>query len=113
MKLQTKDWRVHLARVSALDCMVTRVIASMQRKSRLANKPLLDRLFGRIRADEGKHVRITRDLVLDMQDGAEILAREKELVAEEFINLLRSDAAHIESINVSPEQLFRHLHHEE
>lgn len=64
MRLQSRDRTLHFARIAALDASVCRMLSQLIRSTALAPCQGLVSGLARIRADEARHVRVSRALAL-------------------------------------------------
>ncbi|HEY5800434.1 MAG TPA: hypothetical protein VIT92_09445 [Burkholderiaceae bacterium] len=111
MRLKSADAEIHFARIAALDCLVTRVLAALQgRHSLLHGQAVLMRMLSRIRHDEGRHVRATRGFLLEAGAPAALLAAERLWVAECFRHFLAPYACAFDRVHVDPHILMKCLH---
>lgn len=111
LRLKSAHAPTHFARISALDCFFTRVLAALQgRHSLLHGHAPLMRLFGRIRADEGRHVRATRGYLLDAGVPPALLRGERARVAAQFGEFLAPYFGAFDRLQVDPRILVNCLH---
>ena len=111
--LESREPIVHLARVAALDGCVCRVLTHvLQRAAEEHFEASLVDLLTNIRADEARHVRMTRHLVLML--GADVaLLRGVDLdVRDGFATLLVERAASFEALSVDCAHLAASLRRE-
>ncbi len=104
--LESREPTVHLARVAALDACVcqvlTRLLVSSDPQS--LSEPLRS-LLARIRADEGRHVRVSRDLARLLGADPTLLQSVSADVRHRFAPVLESRAAAFEAVGLDPTYL--------
>lgn len=111
MRLRAESASAHLARLSALDSFVTRTLAALQCKtSALRSFPSVMHLYDKIRFDEGNHVRITRDHLVQHEVAAGFMAAEREHVAAAYTELLRPYFDSFEALGVDSDRLRKSIH---
>ncbi len=97
--LESREPTVHLARVAALDACVcqvlTRLLVSSDPQS--MGRPLRS-LLARIRADEGRHVRVSRNLARLLGADTELLRSVSVDVRHRLAPVLQSCAASFEAV---------------
>lgn len=65
VRLQVGGFVAHLAKIAALDAAVCTILSRLLRPGLpLANCPPVERIIGRIRRDEARHVELSRSIVL-------------------------------------------------
>jgi hypothetical protein len=110
LHLKSAHAPTHFARISALDCFVSRVLAALQgRRSLLRGHAPLMRLLGRIRADESRHVRATRGYLLDAGAPQAMLREERARVAAQFLDFLSPYFGAFDLLQVDPRALAHSL----
>ena len=110
LRLESRVPRLHLSRVAALDGAVTRLLAHALTPSvcQLLGAPLVSTLQ-RIRADEGRHVRIARQLALALGSAPQELAQVSGEVRQDFAALLGSREAAFTSLGIDTGALLAHI----
>jgi len=101
ISLDCKDRITHLARVAALDSCVTKILTALLQCKPLKNTLPTRELLYRIREDESRHVRVTRNIVLNASGGEMVLAKEKRLVSISFLKLIQKQKSALESLEIS------------
>jgi hypothetical protein len=98
----------HFARIEALDSAVSRIMHSLSRASWGNTHPLYF-LFDAIKADEARHVGVSRRYATELGISAAERARQRQLIGCRIVEFLLPDAAAFECIGVDPDKLFRLL----
>lgn len=101
---------LHLARIAAIDAAVCTLLSRLLRTGTpLSADPVVHGIFARIRTDESRHVRLSRDIVLAA--GAPPIVRDAAAAARgalAHILMLGSDS--FETLAVDPDALFRDVY---
>lgn len=109
-KLATSDLGLHLARVAALDASFCQVLAEICRPgTEIAAVPELVDLFRRIRSDEGRHVRVSRQCAAALGVTAETERAERSWVVREFAILMTRAAPSFTAVGVNMQRLLDRL----
>jgi hypothetical protein len=105
-RLESREPTVHLARVAALDACVcqilTRVLAYADQR---VLEPRLTALLSGIRADEARHVRVTRELARLLGADLALLRGVNAEVRNGFVPLLLARAQAFEALRVDSTRL--------
>ena len=99
----------HFTRIEILDACVCRIMHALSRASWGVSHPLYH-LFDAIKADEARHVGISRRYGRMLGIGDAETEREKRLIGALIVDFLSSDAAAFECLGVDPARLFKQLH---
>jgi len=111
LRLKSRDALTHFARICALDCFVSRILAALQqRHSRLHRHLPLMAMLSKIRIDESRHVSLTRRYLIEQQLPANRLQSERRWVAERFQAFLSPYLGAYEELGVDPDALLKCLH---
>jgi hypothetical protein len=109
-KLATTDLGLHLARVAALDASFCQVLAEVCRPgSEIAAVPDVLDLFRRIRSDEGRHVRVSRQCAAALGVTAQTEYAERSWVVREFAALMTVAAPAFDAVGVDMQRLLDRL----
>jgi hypothetical protein len=109
-KLATTDLGLHLARVAALDASFCQVLAEVCRPgTEIAAMPELVGLFHRIRSDEGRHVRVSRQCAAALGVTAQTEHVERSWVVREFAALMTAAAPAFDAVGVDMQRLLDRL----
>lgn len=109
-KLATTDLGMHLARVAALDASFCQVLAEICRPgTEIAAVPELVDLFRRIRSDEGRHVRVSRQCATALGVTPETEHAERNWVVREFAALMAAAATAFAAVGVDMQRLLDRL----
>lgn len=111
--LESREPRIHLARIAALDGCVCQVLASVlaQNSQRPAANSLFD-LLSTIRTDEAHHVRVTRNLCCALGSDAESTKAIVFEVRHGFAGLLASRADSFAALGVDAGALILRIRRE-
>jgi hypothetical protein len=110
--LETRDSKVHLARVAALDSCVCQVLT--RTLARAPVEPLkgsLVALLSGIRADEARHVRTSRALARVLGADTQLLRVINLEIRQGFATLLATRAPSFEALGVDSELLLATIRH--
>lgn len=111
-RLASRDPAIHFARIVGLDGGVCITLNSLlQPSSALARAPHACQIWNRIWRDEARHVRISRQHVLDMGISQAKLNQEAEHARKGLVELLRPLADDFEDMKVDPDRLFGRIAH--
>jgi len=104
---------VHLARIGALDACVCQVLTRLLARTdpELLGDSLRD-LLSRIRADEARHVRVSRDLAHLMGADAALLGLINAEVRQGFAPVLESRALAFDALGVDHRHLIAAIRRE-
>lgn len=109
-RMASRDPVTHFARIVGLDSGVCITLNSLlQPSSALAVAPHAYQIWNRIWHDEARHVRISRQHVLDMGIEQAKLVEEGIHVRRSLADLLHPLANDFEDIGVDPDRLFRRI----
>ena len=110
LRLESREPRLHLARVAALDGAVTRLLsrALTPSVSQLLGHSLTNTLQ-RIHGDEGRHVRIARHLALALGSTPDELARISGEVRHDFVAVLRARESAFAALALDTDALLAHI----
>jgi len=111
--LESREATVHLARIAALDACVCQVLSRLL--ARADPQPLgepLRSLLARIRADEARHVRVSRDLARLLGADTTLLRLVNAEVRHRFAPLLESHASAFEALGVDHPHLIATIRRE-
>lgn len=109
-KLATADLGLHLVRVAALDAGFCQVLAEICRPgTEIAAVPELVDLFRRIRSDEGRHVRVSRQCAAVLGVTPETEHAERNWVLREFAALMAVAAPAFAAVGADMQRLLDRL----
>jgi rubrerythrin len=111
--LANNDPTVHFSRVAALDSGVCKIMAALCAAPSVINCPSVQRIFGKIRSDESRHVRISRQYVLDLGLQPAALSGAAENISADLVGLLTPGGDAFENMGVDADRLFRRIKREE
>jgi len=104
--LESREPTLHLARIAALDACVCQVLSCvLERADSRELGSSLRHLLTRIRGDEARHVRVSRDLALLLGADAALLRLVNAEVRERFAPLLEHRAGAFDALGVDHTQL--------
>jgi hypothetical protein len=109
LRQQHRSSAVHFVRIAALDSGACMVLSAMLRpKAMLARAPQVQSIFKRIYADEGRHVRLSREHAIGRLDKtvASDIAHETRI---SLVEVLRSAGNSFEHLGVDADKLYSHL----
>jgi len=98
---------LRLAQICALDACVSRTLAALLKRSTLRRSPVFNRYVERIRKDEAKHVRITRDALNKLGVPHAERREAAAMIHEKYVALLAPVAGAFDVIEVDPDWLFK------
>jgi hypothetical protein len=108
--LATTDLGLHLARVAALDAGFCQVLAEICRPgTEIVAVPELVDLFRRIRSDEGRHVRVSRQCAAALGVTPQTEHAERSWVVREFATLMTAAAPAFAVVGVDMQRLLDRL----
>lgn len=109
-RMASRDPLIHFARIVGLDSGVCITLNSLlQPSSELVNAPHAYQIWSRIWRDEARHVRISRQHVLDLGIEPAKLAEEGIYVRKKLADLLEPLGHDFDAIGVDPDKLFRRI----
>jgi hypothetical protein len=109
-RLASRDPATHFARIIGLDGGVCITLSSLLQPScTLARAPYAYKIWDRIWRDEARHVRISRQHVLDLGIDQAKLNEEGLRARKGLVELLRPLADDFEDMNIDPDRLFRRI----
>jgi hypothetical protein len=106
-KMASQDLAIHFARIAALDSSVCIILSSLTRSCSRA--PALAELFNRIRRDEARHVKFSRQHSCRLGADRSLLEGVAIRVRAELVTLLYPLADSFEDLGVDADRLFRRL----
>src|SRR5262249_2362398 len=86
LRMASRDPALHFARVAALDSGVCVIFAALENP--LSRAPAVVEIFNRIRADEARHVRFSRQHSCSLGADASLLANTAAHIRSELVALL-------------------------
>ncbi len=112
-RLESREATVHLARIAALDACVCQVLTRLLARTdpELFGESLRD-LLPRIRADEARHVRVSRDLASLMGADTALLRLVNAEVRQGFALVLESRALAFDALGVDHTHLIATIRRE-
>ena len=113
INLANPDPAVHFARVAALDSGVCKIMASFCLAPGVVKYPALQRICSKIRSDESRHVRISRQYVMDLGMPPAALSAAADSICGDLVTLLQPGGKALEDLGVDADHLFRRIKREE
>jgi hypothetical protein len=107
LRMASRDPALHFARVAGLDSGVCVILAAVA-KSLGRSRVVVD-TFNRIRGDEARHVRFSREHSRELGGDPSLLANTAVRVRGELVELLDPLASSFESLGLDADHLFRRL----
>jgi hypothetical protein len=107
VRMECRDHALHFARVAALDSCVCVILAALAKP--LAPARVIVETFKRIRGDEARHVRFSREHSCALGADKSLLADTAACVRSELVDLLYPLASSFEDLGVDAEHLFRRV----
>ena len=107
LRVASRDPALHFARVAALDSGVCVVLSALVKP--IARATALVEMFDRIRSDEARHVRFSRQHSYELGADMSLLANTAVQVRSELVALLYPLGHSFEDLGVNADQLFRRI----
>ncbi len=107
LRIASRDPAVHFARVAGLDSGVCVILAALVRP--LARATALTEIFDRIRSDEARHVRFSRQRSYELGADMLLLASTAAQIRSELVALLYPLGRSFEDLGVDVDHLFRRV----
>jgi hypothetical protein len=107
LRMACRDHALHFARVAALDSAVCVILAAVTKP--LARARVIIETFNRIRGDEARHVRFSREHSCELGADKSLLADTAACVRSELVALLYPLASSFEDLGLDADQLFRRV----
>jgi hypothetical protein len=107
LRMASRDPALHFARVAALDSGVCVILAAVAKP--LARARVVVDTFNRIRGDESRHVRFSREHSCELGADPSLLANTAVRVRGELVELLHPLASSFEDLGLDADHLFRRL----
>jgi hypothetical protein len=107
LRMASRDPALHFARIAALDSAVCVILAAVTKPLRRAR--VIIETFNRIRGDEARHVRFSREHSCELGADKSLLADTAACIRSELVALLYPLASSFEDLGVDTDQLFRRV----
>ena len=107
LRMASREPALHFARVAALDSGVCVILAAVAKP--LARTPAVVDTLNRIRRDEAKHVRFSREHSRELGADKSLLAETATCVRSELVALLYPLASSFEDLGLDADHLFRRV----
>jgi hypothetical protein len=107
LRMASRDPALHFARVAALDSYVCVILAAVAKP--LARAGVVVDTFNRIRGDEARHVRFSREHSCELGADKLLLADTAACVRGELVALLYPLASSFEELGLDADRLFRRI----
>ena len=107
LRMASRDPAVHFARIAALDSAVCIVLSALAKP--LARATALVEIFKRIRSDEARHVRFSRQHSYELGADPSLLANTGAQVRSELVALLYPLGQSFEDLSLDLDHLFRRV----
>jgi hypothetical protein len=107
LRMACRDHALHFAKVAALDSAVCVILAAVTKPLRRAR--VVVETFNRIRADEARHVRFSREYSCELGADKSLLADTAACVRSELVALLYPLAGSFEYLGLDTDRLFRRI----
>lgn len=107
LRMASREPALHFARVAALDSGVCVILAAVAKP--LARTPAVVDTLNRIRRDEAKHVRFSREHSCELGADKSLLADTGARIRSELVALLYPLASSFEDLELDADELFRRL----
>jgi hypothetical protein len=107
LRMTCRDHALHLARVAALDSAVCVILAAVTKP--LARARVIIETFNRIRGDEARHVRFSREHSCELGADKSLLADTAACVRGELVALLYPLASSFEDLGLDADHFFRRV----
>ncbi len=109
MRIASRDYGEHFARISGLDSGVCMCLSHLLRAQSIRASQGLSQLFRHIRQDESGHVKVGRQYAIACGFGKADFGRAYALSRERLTDLLSTIADSFEAIGADPDVLFKNL----
>ncbi len=114
LQMSSKDPKTHFARIAALDSAVCKIMAALcGRNAHIRNCKIVHRIATKIRSDEAKHVRVSRQFIVDLGFPVSTLRDFNEIVSTDLVTLLSPIGSAFERLGVDSDRLFCRIKYEE
>jgi hypothetical protein len=107
LRMACRDHALHFAKVAALDSAVCVILAAVTKPLRRAR--VVVETFNRIRGDEARHVRFSREYSCELGADKSLLADTAACVRSELVGLLYPLASSFEDLGLDADRLFRRI----
>lgn len=107
LRIASRDPAVHFARVAGLDSGVCLILSALVRP--LSRATALTDIFDRIRSDEARHVRFSRQRSYELGANTKLLANTATRIRSELVALLYPLGHSFEDLGVDADHLFRRV----
>jgi len=107
LRMACRDHALHFARVAALDSAVCVILAAVTKP--LGQARVIVETFNRIRGDEARHVRFSREHSCELGANNSVLADTAVCVRSELAALLYPLASSFEDLGLDADHLFRRI----
>jgi hypothetical protein len=107
LRMASRDAALHFARVAALDSGVCVILAAVAKP--LARARVVVDTFNRIRADEARHVKFSREHSRELGADKSLLADTAARIRSELVALLYPIASSFEDLGLDANYLFRRV----
>jgi hypothetical protein len=107
LRMASRDPALHFARVAALDSCVCVILAAVVKP--LARARVVVETFNRIRGDEARHVRFSREHSCELGADKSLLADTAACVRSELVALFYPLASTFEDLGLDADRLFRRI----
>jgi hypothetical protein len=105
--MASRDLALHFARIAALDSAVCVILAAVRKP--LARACVVVETFNRIRGDEARHVRFSRDHAYELGADKSLFADTAARVRGQLVALLYPLASSFEDLGLDTDNLFRRV----
>jgi hypothetical protein len=107
LRMACRDHALHFARVAALDSAVCVILSAVTKP--LGQARVIVETFNRIRGDEARHVRFSREHSCELGANKSLLADTAACVHSELVALLYPLASSFEDLGLDADRLFRRI----
>jgi hypothetical protein len=107
LRIASRDSAVHFARVAGLDSGVCLILSALVRP--LSRATALTEIFDRIRSDEARHVKFSRQRSYELGAGTSLLANTAARIRSELVAFLYPLGSAFEDLGVDADHLFRRV----
>ena len=107
LRMACRDRALHFAKVAALDSAVCVILAAVTKP--LGRARVIVETFDRIRGDEARHVRFSREHSCELGADRSMLADTAACVRSELVALLYPLASSLEDLGLDADRLFRRV----
>jgi hypothetical protein len=108
--MASRDPALHFARLAALDSGVCVILAAMAKV--LSRAPTVVEIFNRIRVDEARHVKFSRQHSCELGADASLLANTAARICSELVALVYPLGSAFEDLGLDADHLFRRVNAE-